>query len=153
VDFNNKLKALRYDLDLCLLCGLPLDVSVIDDAAPETWKLRLAYLEECAKMKTADKIQPPKPLLVLAEWTTLEIIFKALLSQQRSSRGGCPLSYVIRDERVIPKTYTIDLSLRSGPNYAIENCMVYNLFTQLIIRTEISSRSWHRKLAALASWH
>jgi hypothetical protein len=33
---NNKLKALHYYLDYCLLCGLPLDVSVIDDAVLET---------------------------------------------------------------------------------------------------------------------
>jgi hypothetical protein len=64
-------------------------------------------------------------------------MFKAYLSHQRSSRGGCPLTYMIRDEPVTPKTYTtiddqmIDLSLRSGPNYAIDNRMVYDLFTQL----------------------
>jgi hypothetical protein len=89
---NNKLKALRYYLDYCLLCGLLLDVLVIDNAAMETWKLRMVYLEDCAKMKSADKIQPPKPLLVLAKWTPWEILFKAYLSHQPISRGGCLLT-------------------------------------------------------------
>jgi hypothetical protein len=51
---NNKIKALRYYLDYSLLCGLPLDLSVIDDAAIETWKLRMVNVEEFAKIKTAD---------------------------------------------------------------------------------------------------
>jgi hypothetical protein len=127
---NNMLKALRYYLDYCSLCGLPLYVSIFDAAAMQAWKLRMAYLEDFAKMKAADKIQPPKPLLVLTKSTTWEIMFKAYLSHQRSSRGGCPLTYVIRDELVVPKTYTtiddqmIDLSLHTGPNYAIDNRMV-----------------------------
>jgi hypothetical protein len=68
-------------------------------------------------------------------------MFKAYVSHQQSSRGGCPLTLVIRNEPVTPKTYTtidyhmIDLSLRAGPNYAIYNQMVYNLFSQLIIST------------------
>jgi hypothetical protein len=139
---NNKLKALRYYLDYFSLCGLPLDVSIFDAAALQAWKLRMAYLEDFAKMKAADKIQTPKPLLVLTKSTTWEIMFKAYLSHQRSSRGGCPLTYVIRDELVVPKTYStiddqmIDLSLPTGPNYAIDNRMVYDLFSQLIIPTD-----------------
>jgi hypothetical protein len=78
--------------------------SVIDAAALQAWKLQMAYLEEFAKMKTADKILPRKPLLLLAKWTTWEIMFKAYLSHQRSSLGGCPLFYVIRDEPITPKT-------------------------------------------------
>jgi hypothetical protein len=89
---NNKLKALRYYLDYCSLCGLPLNVSVLDAAALQAWKLRMAYLEEFAKMKASGKIQLPIPLLVLSNWTTWEIMFKAYLSHQRSSRGGCPLT-------------------------------------------------------------
>jgi hypothetical protein len=103
---NNKLTALRYYLDYSLLCGFPLDVSVVDDVSLQAWKLQMVYLEEFAKMNTLDRIQPPKPLLVLANWTTWEIMFKAHLFHQRSSLGGCTLNYVISDEPVIPKTST-----------------------------------------------
>jgi hypothetical protein len=46
---------------------------------------------------------------------------------------------VIRDEPVTPKTYNtmvdkmIDLLLRAGWNYAIDNSKVYDRFSQLII--------------------
>jgi hypothetical protein len=82
---NNKMKALRYYLDYCDLCGLSLDVSIFDAAALQAWKMHMACLKELAKMKAAGKIQPPKPLLLLENWTTWEILFTAYLSHQQSS--------------------------------------------------------------------
>jgi hypothetical protein len=82
---NNKMKALRYDLDYWYLCGLLLDVSIFDAAALQAWKIRMAYLKELAKMKAADKVKLPKPLLLLEYWTKLEILFTAYFSHQQSS--------------------------------------------------------------------
>jgi hypothetical protein len=63
---NNKLKALRYYIDYCDLCGLPLDVLVFDAAALQVWKARVTNLDDFAKIKAAEKNQPHKPLLVFA---------------------------------------------------------------------------------------
>jgi hypothetical protein len=95
-------------------------------------------LEACPELKSADKPQSPEALMVLAKGTVWETFFKTYPSYQRSTRGGGPPTYVVRDESITAKfknsidNRMIDFLHLHGPNYDLDNRRVSVFFPILI---------------------
>jgi hypothetical protein len=60
----NRLKALRFYLDYCVLCGFALDVGGFDAHTMQVWVDRVEFLGR----KVADPLPAPGKLLVLQRW-------------------------------------------------------------------------------------
>jgi hypothetical protein len=134
----NQLKALRFYLDYCVLCGFALDVTVFDNATMEAWVTRVTFLSQ----KVGDLLPGPGKLLFLERWQIWEVQFKTYLGQSRSYCGGYPLTYVIRNKLVnATAAYTniddqmIDFLLLTTNNFLIDNRRVFDLLAVLLVDT------------------
>jgi hypothetical protein len=87
----NRLKASRFYLDYCVLCGFAIDVTAFDANTMAAWVDHVEFLSQ----QVGDLLPDPGKLHVLERWQVWEVQFRTYLGQFHSSRGGCPLTYAL----------------------------------------------------------